>query len=184
MNELYRLFGIIALVIAIGLGLVIVALWPPDASRSFSQHIAKRKAAYWLFAPVFTIVTVMYYLFLWQWVGPHIGVAIMYYAVLAVALVLQLIIVWVPAKHVWPMRVHNIAAYTVAGLMVVLVAVTALTASPALSVGYAVACYTFVAIGMLIGPLYIYVPVMRERFLIVQIGYFVAFLLVMALAYV
>jgi hypothetical protein len=184
MNEMYRLLGIVALVVAVVLGLVIIKLWPPNKRQSFSQHVASRKVTYWLFAPIFTVVTVMYYAFLWKWVGPLVGMGAAYYDVLLVAFVLQLIVAWVPAKSVWPMRVHGIAAYGVAILMVALVVIIALTASSVLPVGYIVACYVFGLAGIALVPIYAYIPAARRQFLLVQIGYFVAFwVLIMAIAY-
>lgn len=156
------------------MGLLFAVKYRFPRTQSFSVSIAQqqpRELRY--FSVLFTIVTVLYYTFLTVWLGPHIGAGYTYYGLLAIGFLLQLVVAWVPATPKLNWDAHDKAAYGLALLMVVLVAVMYMTvASPSLLL-------SVLSVGYIMSPLVLYVlytfTPAKNSFLHYEIGFFVWF---------
>lgn len=90
--------AIIVPALCVILGTVLLLKFPPSRNRTFSEHVADNRTAFIIFMTVFPVLTVMYYYFLAVWFGPTMGMPDIYYIILMIAGVSQLIMTYLPAK--------------------------------------------------------------------------------------
>jgi hypothetical protein len=172
--------GLIALIPILPMAIIIAARFPLVPRLSASENIARNRSSQLLFSTVFTPVTVLYYLFLVGWLGPHYGVSWVFYLLTVIAFLAQLIVTWVPARGKRALRVHTWAAYVVALVMPSIVGLI-LTSVKGVSIVGAVACITFLLITLVIIVLFFFVRKARSRFTHFELGYFVSFWVVVIL---
>jgi len=89
---------------------------------TISQSVAHSKRSSLIFSVVMTLFFPIYYIFIWQWVGPLVGVPGYFYYLLAFSALCEMVFVWAPATTGKSRKIHEIAAYTVGFLMYVLLA--------------------------------------------------------------
>lgn len=87
---------------------------------SISQTVAATKRSSMFFALTMLVAYPLYYAWLWLWVGPLLGMPSMYYVLLAVSAIAELVFVLVPASSGWRLRTHQIAAGFVGLVMAIL----------------------------------------------------------------
>ncbi len=171
--------GLITILITALAGVLTMRFWPMENRRSYSENIARNRSSRIAFGVYMTIVTLLYYWFVLAWLGPELGMGVWYYALVWLALTLQLTLAWVPATEGRSMFVHNIAAYGVALVMPAVVAVILFTTTVTLSTLQVIAAAMFLLFALVIGGLYMFTPSARKNFLYFQLVYFVAFWIVM-----
>jgi hypothetical protein len=77
---------------------------------TISQTIAHSKNSSLSFSIIMTICYPLYYGFLWYWVGPLTRMPAIFYILLIVSAVFEVIFVWVPSKSGRQKRIHEFAA--------------------------------------------------------------------------
>lgn len=160
-------------------GLILLLRLKFRRNASFSVNIAAApKPVFWGYSLAFTAVTVLYYMWLWAWLGPHIGADWLYYALVIIGFSLQILMAWVPATPKLNWDLHDIAAYGLALLMVVMAAAVGLSRSSAVTTVFTA---VYIAVPMLLFILYRYTNA-RKAFLFVQAGFFVWFWIIITLA--
>ncbi len=87
---------------------------------TISQSVAHSKRSSLAFSVIMTLCFPLYYMFIWQWVGPLVGAPAYFYYVLGFAALAEMIFVWVPATTGKSRKIHEAAAYTVGIAMYVL----------------------------------------------------------------
>ena len=83
---------------------------------TISQSVASSPKSSLAFSIIMTIFFPLYYCFLWFWVGPYISAPVIFYVLLTLSFVAELIFVWAPANGKTKL-VHSISAGTVGVLM-------------------------------------------------------------------
>jgi hypothetical protein len=175
MLELYKTFGLIAVIIIIAFAIFALVKWPSEKGKSFSEHVAARRSSWLLFSSIFTVVTVLYYLFLFKWLGPHYHLSLSYYGLLVVAFVSQLVLAWQPPKTHTKSDIHTIMAVVVASIMPLLLTDIIITARPLLSILLVVCLIVAILICILLMILYGFVPAARRHYIFYEGSYFICF---------
>lgn len=128
----FKYLGVLSIAFIVVVGVYILKRWPADKRGTFSEHVAKHRSAFIIFALSLTLSTFLYYAFLWFWVGPHLDVSIFYYWGLLIAFIPQLIFTWIPADDGLNKLAHTATASLV-GIMMPVLVVIILLSSTALS---------------------------------------------------
>lgn len=170
--------GLIALLPILPMAIIIANRFPLAPRLSASENIARNRFSQLLFSVTFTPVTVLYYLFLVGWLGPHYGVSWVFYLLTVLAFFAQLVVTWVPARGKRALKVHTWAAYVVA---LVMPSIVWLILMSGVSLVSAIASITFLLITLVIIVLFFFVPKARNNFTHFELGYFVSFWLVIIL---
>lgn len=87
---------------------------------TISETIAHTPSSSLIFSIGMTIFFPLYYIFMYFWVGPRLVVPIVYYQLLIVSAVCEMIFVWVPAVPGKKNIIHSVAAGIVGSLMFVM----------------------------------------------------------------
>jgi len=175
MQELYKSFGLIAVLFIIAFGIFALLKWPAQKGRSFSEHVAERRTSWLLFSSVFSVVTVLYYLFLFMWFGPHYHLSFVYYALLFVAFVCQMILAWWPPRTHTKSDLHTVMAVIVACIMPILLADIIITAQPVVSLFLVISSILAIFLCALLMILYGFVPAARRHYIFYEATYFICF---------
>jgi small basic protein len=85
--------------------------------KTISETLALDKQLYTSFSIVMSILYPLYYAFLWLWLGPHVQMPKVFYVTLAVAVIFEMIFVWVPARGRKQLATHVFAAGVVGACM-------------------------------------------------------------------
>ena len=171
--------GLVSIILVVCAGFYTMRRWPMERRRSFSENIARDNLSRLLFGSYMTVVTLLFYTFLLFWLGPSLGVGSTYYILTTASLILQLVLSWVPATTGRSMSAHNTAAYGIALIMPVVVAVILLTAAIEISIMQMIISWIFILFAAVIFFLFLFVPTARKNFLYFQLTYFVGYWLVM-----
>lgn len=166
--------GLIALLPILPMAIIIAKRFPLVPRLSASENIARNRSSQLLFSVTFTPVTVLYYLFLVGWLGPHYGVSWVFYLLTVIAFFAQLIVTWIPARGKRALKIHTRAAYVVALVMPSIVGLI-LTSVEGVSLVGSIASITFLLITLAIIILFFFVPKARNNFTHFELGYFVSF---------
>ncbi len=155
------------------MGIFILWKWPAQRHHSFSKHITLNKTSQLLFALSFTAVAVLSGIFLAGWFGPAWQMGEIYYALVAIITLGQLIIAWVPATQGRLLKIHNIAALSTILSMLFIIFVVVMTT--ALSLQQFITAAVFLLFGVYIMFLFKFVPKSHAEFLFYELSYFVLF---------
>lgn len=165
--------GLLAILLVLGFGAFALFVQKPNKRQSFSQHVAQYPELRRAFGVVFSLATVSYYAFLAFFLGPALNLSAVYYLLLAVGFLCQLVIAWVPADKGRSLFWHNIAAYLLAFLLPVIAGLLFFAdPGPLLALSILVHAYFLAPLTLII--LY-YFTNAKQYFLYYQIGYFAWF---------
>jgi hypothetical protein len=154
---------------------LILLLWPKGKKASISQHGAAHKVAYWIFASVMIADGLLFALFVWQWFIPNLQLPATFGYLVALGYALQIATAVIPDKADGRVlsRVHARVAFSMAGVMMLLVGWLALAGHVALWPRiFAGLVFVWMGICWL---LFVYVKNTRNHFLVYQAIYIVAF---------
>jgi hypothetical protein len=171
----YKILGPLSVLIAAAAFALLLILWPKGKSASISQHGGAHKVTYWLFASVLILDGGLFFAFMWQWFVPALQLPAAYGYLVALGYLLQIATAVIPDKgdRSRVSRVHAWVAFSMAGVMSVLIAW--LTLAPHVAVGpriFAGLVFLWMCICWL---LFTYVKGTRKHFLVYQIIYVTCF---------
>ncbi len=155
------------------MGIFILWKWPAQRHHSFSRHITLNRTSRRLFALSFTAVALLSCLFLAGWFGPAWQMGEIYYVLVAIITIGQLVIAWVPATQGISLKIHNIAALSTIFSMLFIVYVVVMLSS--LSLQQFIASVLFLLFGVYTLFLFKFVPKAHAEFLFYELSYFVLF---------
>jgi hypothetical protein len=98
-----------ALVIVIGLLMVLHRIRYGAHESTISKTIAKRKFSRVIFSVAMTCFFPLYYAFLYFWLGPSLHMPLIFYFLLFISAICELIFVWLPSTGKTE-KIHNITA--------------------------------------------------------------------------
>lgn len=178
--ELLRHFSLLALVaILVGLG-YILHRWGWRTVLSLSTHAAMQRPSYIIFATSLTVSGMLCAGFVYGWLAPTFELAMGFEVIFGLALLCALISAVVPDSGGVNGKIHGVAAWSMAVLMLVLV--VALLLTPGIGV---IAKFLLAVLGsymLLDWILFLFVRSTRRFFLIFQSSYVLCFYLALLVA--
>jgi len=177
MIEIYKYFGLLAPLFVAVAALYILWRWPAEKKMTFSEHIAKDKRSFLLFGMTLFPATVMYYFFLYLYIGPRYNLPFFYFAILAVAFICQIIFTFVPSSSGRARTVHLFSASFVGFSMFVL-SVVVVVYGLGLSVLSLTVLWSFIILSILMAARLIIARIKSDRLLIYEVFYILMFWLI------
>jgi|GEM_PF-1230488 len=111
---------------------------------TISKTVAHSPHTSLIFSVAMTLFFPLYYAFLWFWVGPLIKMPNVFYVLLAISAICEMIFVWMPAKGKTN-KAHAIAAGIV-GVMMLIISIVILTYSSGLNEASTISIFTFLIV--------------------------------------
>lgn len=164
-----RLLGLLAGFLIAASMVFILTRWPRHHHRSVSMHVADRRSTFLLFGIASTLSIGFLYIFMANWLMPALHLPVVFHVVLVAALIAELAAAWIPClpgkQEYW----HNLAAYTMAMLLPILLLFILFSPVTAVVLKF----FTAVAIGwMLVMMVLLFVsPRIKRRYLVLQLIY-------------
>ncbi|MCW1908261.1 MAG: hypothetical protein KIH63_002870 [Candidatus Saccharibacteria bacterium] len=143
--------------------------------KTISETLALDKQLYISFSIVMSILYPLYYAFLWLWLGPQTQMPQMFYAVLAVAVVFEMIFVWVPARGQKQLITHIISAGMVGVCMLASSIILLLTGLGLGAIAIAM-LWVFILSSLVMAGLLL-IPRFRKYMFVYEITYITLFLI-------
>jgi len=169
------MLGALSVLIAAAAFALILLLWPQGKKASISQHGGAHKVAYWIFASVLIADGLLFALFVWLWFMPVLQLPATFGYLVALGYALQIATAIIPDKADGRAlsRLHARVAFSMAGVMMLLVGWLALAPHvaqwPRIFAGLV---FLWMGISWL---LFVYVKKVRNHFLVYQAVYIAAF---------
>ncbi len=177
---MFKYFGVISVLLTwTALGYMLVRTYSKDHG-SLSRHAASSKRAAIFFTAVLLPTGVAFCAWSMAWLGPHIGLTILFSIVLVATLLCLLLTVLITDTPGWRRKAHHHIAYTMAVLFMPLALL--ITIAPGVSLPARVLCAVMFAYMV---TSYTWVVLMHhftDKFLIFQISYIMVFQMVALVA--
>jgi hypothetical protein len=174
-GEAYKHFGVLAtLILAVGLGFIIKR-WPSGKNRTFSQHIAASRQGIVYYIGLFAVVLPILLLFFLRWFIPTNSFSWVFISAIVGAAILQFLCTLVPEVGGWKSTVHRFLAFTSAILLLVPIALIAISSNVS-TVAMVVALLSFTAMSGIVLFL-VAKNAEHESLLIIQTSYYALFFL-------
>ncbi len=171
--EIYKWFGILALVTSWAAIILVLTRGGSDRTLSISHHAAKHKKGFFTMAILQSIACISFILFGVKWLAPTLELPIAFSVSFVAISVGLLIAAWVPTVEGIKRKIHNITAY---GATVLLLPTILLVAtSPNVSVVGKVAAYTAAASMTIIFTILLTAKKAKAGYLYLQVAYWLAF---------
>lgn len=173
--DFFRHFILLAFLVAVGGLGYILHKWGRRAVLSLSSHAAQQRPSYKLFAATLIASGLLCATFVYGWLVPTFQLALGFEVIFGAALICALIAAVVPDAGGAQSQVHGIGAWTMAVLMLVLVAALLLT--PGIGVFAKFTLAVLASYMLLDWILFLFVRWSRRFFLIFQSSYVLCFYL-------
>lgn len=180
--ESFKHGGVVAIAVASLAFWWMVHSQPRGRAASISQHAGAQRHTYWVFAGVLTFAGGAFWLFLIEWLGPTLGVPLVFYLFVILGALFQLITGWVPdhGNGDTSSRIHGLAAFSMAAMMMLLAGCIVIATHVA-TVPRVLAGLAFVAMGVF-WYLFLFVKRTHQHFLVYQSAYIASFYLTVIVA--
>lgn len=178
-NELSPYLGLLSFILMWFAIFYVLYKNPRELSKSISHHAAKDTSAYRVFAVIMTAALLLLTAYLFLYLIPAANLHAFLVSLFVIAVILELLTTWIPLSDDRRLHPHAILSDTAAFLMPVITTGLALSGhlkSAALTVAY-------IGLVIMIGLIVIFftVPKAREKYLVYQSVYVLAFLLTIVL---
>jgi hypothetical protein len=134
------------------------------ALRTISQTVAYSKPSSLIFSIVMTIFFPLYYAFIWLWVGPKVYMPVVFYYLLTISAICEMIFVWVPATIGKSRKVHEAMA-TIVGLAMFVLPIIILVYGKYLNITDKVSILSFIILAIILGCLLVIRRLLAYTFL-------------------
>lgn len=172
--------SIVVLVLVALMGAIICVVPKIDPAKTLSQHAASSRRTYWLLAGALMGTGIPTYLIIWKWFIPTVGLGNWFLWILIPAFIAQVVTAFVPHTTGWRARTHLIAAYGLAAMLVVFMAIVALFADISALGRLLATQFVVVSLGLFL--LVVFRPWFNQRYLYFQglviVDWIIVFLLV------
>jgi hypothetical protein len=154
---------------------------PKGKHVSISEHVASERWKYLLFGSLVTVFGSLFIWFLYNWLGPHIGVPPVWAIVMTTSEITMLITVWVPHNdNKLSAKVHWYVSMVLAAMVVTIVFCIAISRN--INLILRVLAFLVAVWGFLTVYIFIFVKKLHKYYLIFQIIALISSLLVITLA--
>lgn len=168
-----KFLGAFSVALACILAAFMLRTWRGDRTMSLSRHAASHKLVYLLFASILTFDGALFYVFLWKWYMPALGLSAWFGFVLIAAAIFQLLAAWIPDKIGWQTKAHTFNALAVAACMMVQTLLIILV--PHLPGVLKALAAAYLLMSLYFGFLYLFVARAKQHFLAYQSVFFLGF---------
>ena len=174
--------GIFSIIISWIAFTCLLSKWKSDRTMSLSMHAADDRSAYFFFAAMLTLVTALFYIFMFKWFIPEFKLSSIFSVTLTLTYILQFVSAWVPDVKGIKRGIHRLFAYTFAFFLLLLslqiIFFIKLTIVLQLVGGFSI---VFMC---LVWMLFLFVKKARRHYLFYQVGYIICFqLFILAVTY-
>jgi hypothetical protein len=148
--------------------------------ETISKTVADNPKISRIFSIIMTVYVPIYYAQLWLWTGPKLNLPVVFYAMLLLSIVCEMIFVWAPAKGKTD-RLHTITS-TIVGVMMITVVALILVSGTAVSVIAQVALGGMLFASIVSGTSLFIVKRFRKYTFWIETGFIIVFVVSMILA--
>lgn len=171
--EIYKWFGVLALVTSWTAIILVLTKWESDRTLSISHHAAKSRNSFFTLALLQSVACVSFILFGVKWMAPTLKLPAAFSVCFVAISISLLIAAWVPTVEGIRRTVHNLTAYGATVLLLPTILLVA-TASGVSLVGRIVAYLAAISMTAIFTIL-VATKKAKNSYLYLQCGYWLAF---------
>jgi hypothetical protein len=172
--------GLVIILCTWAAGLFLLRTTHDKSLQTISKHAATSLKTSLYFGAAMFVIGVLFYWWLHQWLGPHLRLTSAFTVLLDLTILCQVAIGLFPDRPGWMQHVHRLAAYGMAVLFMPLAAV--IVVSSELLTLVQVVCTVFLLYMLISFTLIAVLRKNRNRYLLFQVSYIVAFDLIILFA--